>query len=213
MVDFTFRPLVGWLAKFTRPRRRSPFSVGYSKAIKDLEREMGHLGVRQAVIQAAVSESELRLDGLLRAGARPQHPGIILAFESKKTGPMQMPCDTFLEWQDNLRAIGLSLAALRAIDRYGVTQRAEQYRGWSQLPPPGGIVTPPPMTVEAAAEVVASRVSGCVPVDVIRDPENYRRAYREQARRWHPDANGGTQHAQWNTLQQAAVVLDRHFGL
>jgi len=33
-----------------------------------------------------------------------------------------------------MRAIALSLQALRAVDRYGVARRAEQYRGWKQLP-------------------------------------------------------------------------------
>ena len=35
--------------------------------------------------------------------------------------------------QDNVRAIALSLEALRAVDRYGVSKRGEQYAGWKQL--------------------------------------------------------------------------------
>ena len=173
---------------------------------------MEHLGVRQAVIQAAVKLSDIRLDGFLYS-ARPDHPGIILAFESKKTGPLSMPCDTYVDWQDNLRAIGLSLT-LRAIDRYGVTQLAEQYRGWSQLPPPGGLVTPPPMTVEAAAEFIAAEI--VVPssaFNIRSSSDTYRTCYRSVARKHHPDANGGQQRPEWHTLQQAAAILNQHHGV
>jgi len=38
------------------------------------------------------------------------------------------------DWQDNLRAIALAMEALRAVDRYGVSKRGEQYQGWKQLP-------------------------------------------------------------------------------
>lgn len=37
------------------------------------------------------------------------------------------------DWRDNLRAVALSLEALRAVDRYGVSRRGEQYRGWQAL--------------------------------------------------------------------------------
>ena len=49
---------------------------------------------------------------------------------------MSYPCDKYSNWQANLRAIALSLEALRAEDRYGVTRRAEQYKGWAKLLPP-----------------------------------------------------------------------------
>ena len=56
----------------------------------------------------------------------------MLAFESDY-GPLQYATDTFTSWQDNLRAIALSLEALRAVNRYGVSRHGEQYRGWRQL--------------------------------------------------------------------------------
>jgi len=46
-----------------------------------------------------------------------------------------MPCDSFKDWEANLRAIALSLERLRAADRYGVTtEEKEQYIGWLRLP-------------------------------------------------------------------------------
>jgi hypothetical protein len=54
---------------------------------------------------------------------------VILTLDSKH-GPLSYPCDTFTTWQDNVRAIALALEALRKVDRYGVTKRGEQYRGF-----------------------------------------------------------------------------------
>lgn len=56
-----------------------------------------------------------------------------MSFDTKK-GSLRFPCDTYISWEDNLRAIVLTLERLRAIDRYGVTQHAEQYKGWNALP-------------------------------------------------------------------------------
>ena len=61
----------------------------------------------------------------------------VYSYQSKH-GPLSYPCDAFDDWQDNVRAIALALEALRTVDRYGVTKRAEQYRGWQSLPSPNG---------------------------------------------------------------------------
>jgi hypothetical protein len=134
-MQFQFRPISQWPWPRTRNPKRAPFRVAHSKNLIDLDRELRHLAARNIVIQADVRENELRLDGMLYANARPHSPGIILSFDSKH-GPLSYPCDTFSEWQDNLRAITLGLAALRAVDRYGVTRQAEQYKGWQALPNP-----------------------------------------------------------------------------
>lgn len=72
-------------------------------------------------------------DGMPRADAKPEHPGIIVNIEPRNKPPMSFPCDTFTHWHDNLRAIALTLEALRKVDRYGVTQTGQQYRGWQAI--------------------------------------------------------------------------------
>lgn len=64
-------------------------------------------------LQIALREQDFRVDGLLRAAARPEHPGVVLAIDSQH-GPLSYPCDKFTLWRDNLRAIVLGLEALRA---------------------------------------------------------------------------------------------------
>jgi hypothetical protein len=101
-----------------------------------LERELRALRAKNIVIQAAVTDQDIRNDGWLRANARPEHPGVILTFDSRH-GPLSYPCDAFNDWQANVRAIALALEALRKVDRYGVTKRGEQYTGWKALPAAG----------------------------------------------------------------------------
>lgn len=134
-MEYIFRPIERWPVKPTPGymRRERPFKATWQSTLKLVESELNHLSAKTVVIQAYVSESEIRNDGMLRAHVTPSRPGIILAFQSKH-GPLSYPCDSCMFWQHNVRSIGLALQALRAVDRYGVTGRAEQYRGWQQLP-------------------------------------------------------------------------------
>jgi hypothetical protein len=126
------RPIVLWPHAETRGRKRAAFSAGWGQTVDLLEREVWHLGARRAVLQLAVTEEDIRLDGAIRANARPAHPGAIVSFESKH-GPLEYATDVFDRWQDNVRAIALGLEALRKVDRYGIAKRGEQYRGWKAL--------------------------------------------------------------------------------
>ncbi len=49
-------------------------------------------------------------------------------------------------WQADVGAIALALTALRAVDRYGVSRRGEQYTGWRALPATSGVTFPSPLT-------------------------------------------------------------------
>lgn len=135
MGDFLFRPIIAWPGKMIEARKRATFRSSYQSTINLLKRELEALGANSVVIQLALMPQDIRQDGLPRANAKPSHPGVILSFDSSH-GALSYPTDRFDAWEDNLRAIALSLQALRAVDRYGVTRRGEQYRGWNQLPGP-----------------------------------------------------------------------------
>jgi hypothetical protein len=100
--------------------------------MKLMERELERLGASSAVIELAVHECELRIDGWPYADARPTHPGVVISFDSRH-GPLRYGTDTFPDWKENVRAIALGLEALRKFDRYGIGKRGEQYQGWRQL--------------------------------------------------------------------------------
>jgi hypothetical protein len=132
-MNVTFRPLSSWPGGDPKRGRRSPFLAGWSDTYERLQRELGHLGVRHVVVELALEERDIRLDGWPRAHAQPRHHGVVVSFDSKH-GPLRYATAEFDHWQDNLRAIALGLEALRRVDRYGITRRGEQYRGWRALP-------------------------------------------------------------------------------
>jgi len=145
--------------------------------LKLLDAELRHLKSRACVVQLYVTEEQVGLDGGLRGRVFPRKPGVIVSFESKH-GPLSYPCDRFDVWRDNVRAVALSLEALRKIDRYGVTQTDEQYRGWQRLG-----MTP------AWAELLA-RESGMQAADLLRSIDLRERAIRQALINTHPDHGG-----------------------
>lgn len=204
----TFRPIHAWPGAMTPPDRRSAgwqFKAGWSSTIELLGRELRALNARDIVLQLDLTERDLRLDGLPRANARPGHPGVILALEAPKVGPLQFACDTYRWWETNVRAIALTLQALRAVERYGAVKTGEQYRGWAALPPPPSNPGNGRMTVEEAARFITKHAGHPLHWDdILRGGhDSY---YRDAARRLHPDAGGDV--ALFQQLQEAKRVLD-----
>lgn len=123
------QPIVEWPGAHTARRQASRFDSTLGSTQKLLERELRELGAKDVILQIAVPREKFRIDGRPYADAKPTHPGVILTM-STKHGALSYPCDNFTTWQDNLRAIALSLEALRMVDRYRVTRTGEQYRGF-----------------------------------------------------------------------------------
>lgn len=128
----TFRPISTWPGTLTRSRRNAPFRADWYLTMEQLGRELRMLQARHVVVELDLTETDFRNDGKPRAQARAGHPGIIVSFDSQY-GPLRYAVDTYLTWQDNLRAVALAMEALRKVDRYGVTKRGEQYAGWRAL--------------------------------------------------------------------------------
>ncbi len=227
------RPIETWPREQTKYRLESPFKrpgkydaggryrreeVSYTDTLRLLERELDMLGIREAVLQLAVSDRDIRLDGELRADARPAHPGVILTFTHAKHGPLTYACDRFEHWRTNLRAIAKGLEALRLVDRYGITSSGEQYVGWKELP--SGIpltattVADEVMSIEQAARIVVGWISGAHDLSqnartAIEDADYRRYAYRQALKALHPD-HGGEDTDGFLRLQRAIKVLDEN---
>lgn len=201
-ITFQVAPISNWPGKITSARKSSPFRSTYTATLDLLDRELAHLRVRSAVIELSVVRDDIRIDGCLRANARPSDPRVILSFEGKN-GPMRLPCDRYCHWHENLRAIGLSLNALRSVDRYGVTQHGEQYAGWQALPPP---TNPGDHFVKDAAATLCVHSKGFASIEVIaKDWDVCQAAYRQAARLTHPDGGGSA--SDFKKVQEAFDVL------
>jgi len=182
---YEFRPLTDWPDPVSTERRRSPFTAPWSRTLALLGREAELLGATLVVVQVDAPTGQIRQDGMLYARARVNFPGVRVAFDSIY-GSLTYATDRYPNWQDNVRAIALGLEALRAVDRYGVTRRGEQYRGWTAVD-----AKPAKMTREQAAEFLAEQ-SGhrWAPTLIMYDLDVLGQAYRAAARNSHPDRGG-----------------------
>ncbi|MDQ0894447.1 hypothetical protein [Agromyces ramosus] len=195
----TLGPIREWPGELTPAgrRERSKFKTagydGYSRrstplsnTLEILDRELRMIGAKNAEMLVAIAPQDFRQDGKPRAQAKAEHPGVILSFDSRH-GALSYPCDTFTTWQDNLRAIALSLEKLRAVDRYGVTTRGEQYRGFLALEAPtptfAGFAT------VSAAELFIMDLLG----DADLDGMGPRAVMRAAKRTAHPDTGGSAE--------------------
>lgn len=148
-----------------------------------LQRELERLGAKSVVLSTNV---ELRLDGLPRSGQpEPRDPGVALYFQLKGK-PHCLPCDTFSRVADNIAALAAHIEASRKIERIGVADVAEVFVGFAALPAP-----------KHWSEILG--VSRSATRTEINE------AYRELAKKRHPD-RGGSQElmAELNSARDAA---------
>lgn len=190
MLEARFRPFEKKPLPPKGGRRHSPFKAAWRRVLDDLEREMRHLGAKDIIIEAETTLDWIRNDGWPYSSAKFSGPSIAISFTSKH-GPMRFECGTYWDWQDNVRAVGLTLESLRTVDRYGAAKTAEQYRGFSALP--ASIQGQEWLTVEDAMRFLLKVADGTSVNISIDDPKDLRQVYHAAAKCAHPDAGGSEQ--------------------
>lgn len=204
-------PIREWPGELTRARQLSPFRAGLTETVELLGREIRNLANtsaqrESAEILLAIPAGGWRIDGKPRADAKTEHPGVIFSIDSK-FGHLSYPADRFTHWHDNLRAIALALEALRKVDRYGVTKRGEQYKGFLALEAtaaPAGFVD-----TEAAARFLAMIADMFIDPGLrmvaAYDADELRHILRKAQFRGHPDHGGDTEVFQRVSLAEAKL--------
>lgn len=203
-MKYAVRPLQDrdWLR--TGPRHISRFDSTWTSTTSMMGRELRHLGATEVVIMCDCTEADLRIDGQLRANARLASPAVAIAFESTK-GPLQFRCDRYisgpyrnsmLPWQHNVRAIALTLEALRAVDRYGATSSGQQYTGYRQIEARSTSLKEAQETLLIMAEGLQVNVG---------EPIDWPRVLKLAVRATHPDLGGSTE--AYATVMEAGKVL------
>lgn len=230
MLEVQFRPIDAWPDKLRgdEGRENARFSATHTETKDVLERELRALDAEYPVIQVDAMSNQIRNDGQMRSDAKVGHPGVILSFESTY-GPLRYWTDKYRDgyvrragnrgssyvpgWQMNLRAIALSLEALRKVDRYGITSKGEQYQGWSQLG--SGIVVPmhTDMSVSEAARWLGEAACMVSPVQLSELQERgaggkalRKQAYRQASAVLHPDTGGSDE--MFKKLQHVMLLLE-----
>lgn len=227
-MDVTFETLDRW-SYGGKGDQNSRFKASYPKTIELLKSELQRINARRVALQTGHHGDDIRMDGLPRVNARvPRFPGVCLTFEKwiptggkdeqgrllGKYDLLEFPCATFGDWEDNLRAIALTLRSIRETKKYGVGRidRDQHYEGFKhrRVESTTGADNRVKLTTEAAAAVLAACAEGGWTPDVLlKSPTEMETAYRQAARNTHPDF-GGTDHSMAK-VNEAAKVLRSHF--
>lgn len=207
-MKLTVRPLTDRAWVGAAPREASRFTATWSATLNLLEREVYALqraGMDDPILMVDVSERDVRLDGQLRADARPFTDAVAIAFESTR-GPLIFRADRYDSkpwgskmdrvWQHNVRAIALTLEALRAADRYGATVHGEQYVGYRQIE-----AAQPPVSASRARQLLLQVIG-----DHTHALDDDRVLVAAARRRAHPDMPTGSRET-WDEVQRLATTM------
>ena len=169
----------------TKHPASSRFEGSLGRIQKELLDEIGRLGGILPVISANIP---LRKDGLHYASYKnPEDKGVAVYFQLNGKS-MAMACDKWDRIEDNMKAIMKTIEAMRGMERWGVSEVTDRvFQGFKALPAP-----------KRWWDILG------VPSDATE--EEIKQAYRDLARKHHPDMGGdGAQLAEINVANKEAM--------
>lgn len=176
----------GWPRTAANTRTSSRYQVHFNEAVDDLAREIDLFGSSEFPIVSS-NRPTSRRDGMPSAqGPGPRDPGVAVYWSVREGGvlvPRVVACDRWSDVRSNIRACGLSIGALRQIERCGASQiLARAFLGLTALP---ASTTRTWQEVLGFADPVLTRVA-------LRQltAEQIKLRWRELARERHPDLGG-----------------------
>ncbi len=186
----------------THKRQRPKFTApSFAQARDGLLAELRRLGATGVILSTNV---ELRLDGLPYSGRRnPDDPGVAVYF-TRKGRSLAMQCDRWVSVEENLRAITDAIECIRTIERRGTGDMVDAaFAGFAQLSPP---------KTAGAASRPWHEVIG---VAAHADTDSVTFAYRQLAKKYHPDRNPGDPEAvsKYTEVDAAYDVFKKERGL
>ncbi len=183
---------IGW-PRTERPQR-ARFDTTMAAARDGIIHELSLMGVKRDSIVIS-TDIPLRMDGLPKANHRlPDDQGVAVYFV-RDGQQLCIPCDRWDRIQDNMRAIELTIGALRGVERWGAKNMVDAaFQGFDALP--------------AQSQHGWWLVLG-VPRDAI--DSDVRSAYRMAVAVHHPDKGGDAE--RFHEIQQAYDEFKRERGL
>lgn len=188
----------GWPRTPADQRRKAPYKTGIGASARALEAELRLMGAANVVISTCLPA---RQDGLPRAGEpEPDDPGVAV-YWTLGGKSHAMACDVWTRVRDNLRAVGLSIEALRGLGRWGATQVVHRaFSGFAALP-----AGPARVVEEWARQRLRMPPEGPVPFEL----RHYEERYRSLVQLYHPDKNDGEDLGTYDLNRAIAHVRER----
>lgn len=191
----------GWPRTPWALRKASRFSskLSFARVRDDMFAELERLGTSHVVLS---SDIPITSYGLPRANARePDDPGVAVYFQWRGK-PYVIACDQYeLAWE-NMRAIGKSVEAMRAIERHGASQILERaVSGFTALPGAGAEAEPPSAPWWETLGVNLDGF-GVTPQELANDPQHRMRKpvlelvellWKQKVKTAHPDQGGSAE--------------------
>jgi len=192
----------------TRRENTARYSLSFDASRERLVRHLKMLGATEFVLSTNVP---LRKDGFPRTTTEPRDPGVAVYWVEAYAQPANgkpstrayrskvIACDHWTRVRDNLRACGMAIEALRALQRSGATQVIDRvFTGFAALP-------------ANASKSNWRTVLGFDPEIEIVSPEILKAAYFAASLAAHPDRGGS--HEEQSRVNQAHVDARRELGL
>jgi hypothetical protein len=190
---------LAWPDGYARAKHRkdSPYKVSTEVALTDLLDELRLMGAKHVIVSSNVP---LRRDGTMYRGDHSESampdPGVAVYWDTKDGRPLVAPFDGWRTVRENVRAVGLTIAAFRAIERAGAIQLLERaYTGFARLPAPADCWKTLGLDGAALRQALPELSRAAVNA-----------AHRNLARHNHPDHGGSTdQMSAINTARDEAL--------
>jgi hypothetical protein len=188
----------GW--KRTTWRRSAPYKVTIDRAYDDLQNTLKLLGALKGSVIVSSNVPPRNAFGTPRNdGATIGDPGVAVYWSTTAHGARVVACDKWNSVRDNVRAIGLALDGLRAMERAGATQIMDRaYEAFGALPAaPAAPVARPWWEVLAFPQALIAHLTVAV----------VEARYRELATKAHPDRGGSNEAmAELNRAREQALA-------
>ena len=183
----------GWPRAVSREHSR--FKTTLPAALSMLKKELGLLGGKSLILSSNCT----------LGNEAPHDPGVVAYFELQGL-KLAIPCDRWNAVRDNVKAIALTIEAMRGMERWGAKHMImAMFSGFTALPQ---------QTVRSCWEVL-----GMPAWDESKMPSLYEKesqiilAFRERAKLVHPDAGGSAEEfAELSQAKETALQLVRGGG-
>lgn len=187
-------------AKTARPKKSKFVGEAVQQRLHEIRRNLKAMGGDGIVITSNLPTRQS--DGEPRSGAIAHGDQGVAVYWRVRGRAHVMACDLWNRVTCNLRAIALTLEAMRGLRRWGAVQANQVFAGFQSLPP-GAVPPPPPLDWRDV-------LGESWPKDLENDEllALARARHRREMKQAHPDAGGSTERAAELNAAMAAAEAE-----